>query len=105
MTQAFQSVHFQPGNTRVNSVLDTLQNRKNQNPNDRRNMCTVYRCPSYQARGLASIMLFPVYDRNPQTFVPNIFYAKPDDYRKATQRIWHTPDKASFINLPAVAAH
>ncbi len=27
---------------------------------------------------------FPLYDRNPQTFVPNIFFAKPGDYRKAT---------------------
>jgi predicted acyl esterase len=35
--------------------------------------------------------LFPLYDRNPQTFVPNIFDAKPADYVKATQRIWHTP--------------
>jgi putative CocE/NonD family hydrolase len=44
--------------------------------------------------------LFPLYDRNPQTFVPNIFDAKRGDYRKAAQRIWHTPDKASLINLP-----
>ena len=33
---------------------------------------------------------FPLYDRNPQTFVPNIFWAKPGDYRKATQRIFHS---------------
>src|ERR1700678_2215051 len=46
--------------------------------------------------------LFPLYDRNPQTFVPNIFDAKPADYQKATQRVWHTADKASFINLPVV---
>jgi uncharacterized protein len=46
--------------------------------------------------------LFPLYDRNPQTFVPNIFDAKPEDYRKATQRIWHTPGDASFIDLPVV---
>jgi hypothetical protein len=46
--------------------------------------------------------LFPLYDRNPQTFVPNIFYAKPADYQKATQRIWHTPSEASFISLPVV---
>ena len=45
---------------------------------------------------------FPLYDRNPQTFVPNIFWAKPDDYRKATQRIYHAPDRASFIELPLV---
>ncbi len=43
---------------------------------------------------------FPLYDRNPQTFVPNIFYAKPADYRKATQRVYHAPDRASFIDLP-----
>ena len=45
---------------------------------------------------------FPLYDRNPQTFVPNIFWAKPDDYRKATQRIYHAPGRASFIELPLV---
>jgi hypothetical protein len=44
--------------------------------------------------------LFPLYDRNPQTFVANIFDAKPADYQKATQRVWHTPGTASFINLP-----
>ncbi len=31
--------------------------------------------------------LFPLYDRNPQTFVPNIFLAKPGDYKKATVSI------------------
>ena len=46
--------------------------------------------------------LFPLYDRNPQRFVPNIFEAKPEDYQKATQRIWHTPKEASFISLPVV---
>jgi predicted acyl esterase len=45
---------------------------------------------------------FPLYDRNPQSFVPNIFWAKPGDYRKATQRIYHAPDQASFIELPVV---
>jgi len=46
---------------------------------------------------------FPLYDRNPQTFVPNIFWAKPGDYRKATQRIYHTPGQASFVELPVVS--
>jgi uncharacterized protein len=46
---------------------------------------------------------FPLYDRNPQTFVPNIFLAKPSDYRKATQRIYHAPGQATFIDLPLVA--
>ncbi len=45
---------------------------------------------------------FPLYDRNPQTFVPNIFWAKPSDYKKATQRIYHAPDRASFVDLPVV---
>ena len=45
---------------------------------------------------------FPLYDRNPQTFVPNIFWAKPADYRKATQRIYHAPGQASFVELPVV---
>jgi hypothetical protein len=47
---------------------------------------------------------FPLYDRNPQTFVPNIFWAKPGDYRKAAQRIYHIPGQASFIELPLVAS-
>ncbi|HEU0177203.1 MAG TPA: CocE/NonD family hydrolase [Blastocatellia bacterium] len=45
---------------------------------------------------------FPLYDRNPQTFTPNIFWARPEDYRKATQRIYHSPGQASFIELPLV---
>jgi len=45
---------------------------------------------------------FPLYDRNPQTFVENIFWAKPEDYRKATQRIYNAPGKASFVELPLV---
>ena len=49
---------------------------------------------------------FPLYDRNPQTFVPNIFWAKPGDYRKANQRIYHTagdPKLQSFVELPLVS--
>ena len=47
---------------------------------------------------------FPLYDRNPQTFVPNIMFAKPADYQKAMQRIWHTPGQASAIELPVIGA-
>jgi len=47
---------------------------------------------------------FPLYDRNPQTFVPNIFWAKPGDYVKATQRVYHAPGQASFVELPIVTA-
>jgi putative CocE/NonD family hydrolase len=43
---------------------------------------------------------FPVYDRNPQTFVPNIAWARPEDYVKATQRVYHMREAASFIEIP-----
>ena len=46
---------------------------------------------------------FPLYDRNPQTFIRNIFFAQPGDYRKATQRIYHAGEQASFIELPLVS--
>jgi uncharacterized protein len=46
---------------------------------------------------------FPLYDRNPQTFVPNIFFAKPADYVKATQRIYHAVGVSTRIDLPIVA--
>jgi uncharacterized protein len=45
---------------------------------------------------------FPLYDRNPQTFVPNIFWAKPEDYKKATQRVYHAPRMESAVELPVV---
>jgi putative CocE/NonD family hydrolase len=47
---------------------------------------------------------FPLYDRNPQTFVANVFFAKQDEYVKATQRVYHTEGAASFIDLPVVPA-
>jgi predicted acyl esterase len=48
---------------------------------------------------------FPLYDRNPQTFVPNIFWAKPENYKKATQRIYHERGQASFVELPVTESH
>jgi putative CocE/NonD family hydrolase len=47
---------------------------------------------------------FPLYDRNPQTYVDNIFFAKPADYQKATQRVFDGGVHESFINLPLVEA-
>ncbi len=47
---------------------------------------------------------FPLYDRNPQTFVPNIFLARPADYQPATQRVYHAPGEASYIALPVVGS-
>jgi predicted acyl esterase len=46
---------------------------------------------------------FPLYDRNPQTWVDNIFFAKPGDYRPATQRIVDGGPRSSFIDLPVIA--
>jgi uncharacterized protein len=46
---------------------------------------------------------FPVIDRNPQKFVPNIFEAKNSDYQKATQRIFRGGAAASHIELPVLA--
>ncbi len=48
--------------------------------------------------------LFPLYDRNPQTFVPNIFFAKPADYQKETISVEHGPSGASAVLLPVVQA-
>jgi len=48
---------------------------------------------------------FPLYDRNPQTYVDNIFFARPEDYRKATQRVYHEGANASYIALPVVETH
>ena len=45
---------------------------------------------------------FPVYDRNPQKFVPNIYEAHASDYVKATQRIYRGGASASAIVLPVV---
>ena len=47
--------------------------------------------------------LFPLYDRNPQTFVPNIFDAKATDYRAATESVLRGGVTASAIELPVVA--
>ena len=48
--------------------------------------------------------LFPIYDRNPQTFVSNIFFAKPGDYRPATMTVEHGPAGQSAVLLPVVGA-
>ncbi len=58
--------------------------------------------PGHRVMVQVQSTLFPLYDRNPQTFVPNILDAKPGDYQKATQRVWHVPGDASFIDLPVV---
>jgi predicted acyl esterase len=45
---------------------------------------------------------FPLYDRNPQTYVPNVFFAKPADYVKAAQTVFRSGDRASAVWLPVV---
>jgi putative CocE/NonD family hydrolase len=45
---------------------------------------------------------FPVYDRNPQKFVPNIFKASASDYQKATQRVFHDKQLPSAVVLPVL---
>ncbi len=46
--------------------------------------------------------LFPLYDRNPQVYVPNIFLARKSDYKKATVTIEHGGSAASRVWLPVV---
>jgi uncharacterized protein len=58
--------------------------------------------PGHRIRVQVQSSWFPLYDRNPQTFVPNIFFAKPEDYKKAIERIYYAPGQASFIELPIV---
>ena len=47
---------------------------------------------------------FPAYDRNPQTWVPNIFKAKASDFKAQTHRVWHTAAHPSRIDLTVVPA-
>jgi putative CocE/NonD family hydrolase len=42
---------------------------------------------------------FPHIDRNPQTFVPNIFFAKPDDFRAATMKVYHSPQRPTRLEV------
>jgi predicted acyl esterase len=44
--------------------------------------------------------LFPLYDRNPQTFVGNIFRARPEDYRPATMSVSYGGAQSSAVWLP-----
>jgi putative CocE/NonD family hydrolase len=46
--------------------------------------------------------LFPLYDRNPQSYIDNIMYAKPADYRKAMQSVWFGGSTATAVQLPMV---
>jgi predicted acyl esterase len=43
---------------------------------------------------------FPLYDRNPQTYVENIFQARASDFREATQKVFRSQSSASHVVLP-----
>jgi predicted acyl esterase len=45
---------------------------------------------------------FPLYDRNPQTFVSNIFAAKESDFQSATQKVFRSGVHASYVALPVL---
>ena len=45
---------------------------------------------------------FPIIDRNPQTWVPNIFTATASDYKAQTHRIWRTPKAPSRVDIQTV---
>jgi predicted acyl esterase len=47
---------------------------------------------------------FPLIDRNPQSFVPSIYQAKPGDFMKANQRVYSSAALPSHIVLPIMAA-
>jgi hypothetical protein len=42
---------------------------------------------------------FPLVDRNPQTFVPNIYLAEPGDFRAATHRVWRNEKHPALISF------
>ncbi|HTH48856.1 MAG TPA: CocE/NonD family hydrolase, partial [Candidatus Limnocylindria bacterium] len=47
---------------------------------------------------------FPLVERNPQTYVDNIVYAKPEDYRKATERVYRAGNAASALKVLVLPA-
>jgi len=58
--------------------------------------------PGHRIMVIVQSTAFPLYDRNPQTYVPNIFFAKPADYQKATVTLLRSGDNASAVWLPIV---
>jgi putative CocE/NonD family hydrolase len=58
--------------------------------------------PGHRIMVMIQSSAFPLYDRNPQTYVDNIMFAKPSDYKKATITILHAGDNASAVWLPIV---
>ena len=46
--------------------------------------------------------LFPLYDRNPQSYVDNIFNARREDYKIVTQSVYRGASTATSVLLPLV---
>ena len=42
---------------------------------------------------------FPLVDRNPQTFVPNIYFARPEDFQKATHRVFRSAEHSTSLKF------
>ena len=60
--------------------------------------------PGHRVMVQVQSSLFPLYDRNPQKYVPNMFFAKPADYQKATITLSRSGTQASAVWLPLVPA-
>ena len=45
---------------------------------------------------------FPLTDRNPQTFVPNVYFARPEDFRAATMRVYRGGAEGSRVDVRVV---
>ena len=45
---------------------------------------------------------FPLIDRNPQKFIPNIYDARESDYTRATQRVYFSVEYPTYIELPVM---
>ncbi len=58
--------------------------------------------PGHRIMVMVQSSLFPLYDRNPQTYVANMFEAQAADYRKATITVMRSADAASSVLLPVV---
>jgi putative CocE/NonD family hydrolase len=58
--------------------------------------------PGHQIMVQVQSSWFPLYDRNPQTYVKNIFFAEASDYHKATQRVYHARGRQSYLALPVI---
>ena len=78
---------FEPGKPTV--VKFTLQD-----------VCHVFR-PGHKLMVQIQSSWFPLFDRNPQKFC-DIYTADEKDFQPATQRVYHTPERATQIRLPVV---